>query len=401
MRISRREFLRYAGAASALLGFSGCIAPPATPAPKKPIRIGASLSLTGAYARTGQDQRNGYELWRRDVNEKGGLLGRQVEFVFYDDESKPETGAKLYEKLITEDKVDLVLGPYSSPVTFAASTVTEKYKYPMVATGSAATNIWERGYKYIFQVYTPDDFYMDGAVIFGAEKGAKTMAIVNENTVFAKGAARGASKRAKEAGIEVVFTEEYTRGAPDFSPLLSKIKALNPDILLGGTYLPDSVLITRQAKELDVNPKMFAFSVGPALQDFYNSLGKDAEYVFGASQWEPSLKLPGVKEFVERYKAAFGAEPGYHAAGGYGGAQILEEAVKRVGSIDPEKMRETLAAMETTTIFGKYKVNEKGLQVAKPSYMTQWQEGKREIVYPKEAATAAARYPTPTWKERK
>ncbi|MBI4307543.1 MAG: amino acid ABC transporter substrate-binding protein [Chloroflexi bacterium] len=381
------------------LFLAGCA--PAVPT-GKPIVIGASLSLTGSYARTGQDMKNGIDLCLKDINARGGLLGRPVDLKFYDDESKPETGARLYERLITADQVDLLLGPYSSPVTSAASTVAEKYKYPMVATGASSAELWGRGYKYLFQIYTADGRYMDGAIELAAAQGLKTVAIINENTVFAKGAAAGAAAKAKEKGLQVVFQEEYRPGVKDLTATLQKVKALAPDVIVGGTYLPESVLITRQAKELDVNPKMFAFSVGPALPDFTKNLSADAEYIFGASQWEPTLALPGVKEFVEKYKAAYeGRDPSYQATGGYGGCQLLEQAVKKAGSLDREKLRETLASLETTTVYGAYKVDATGAQVAKPSYMTQVQKGQRVIVWPTDAATAKAIFPTPPWSARR
>lgn len=375
-------------------------APSATAEPK-PLIIGASISLTGSNARTGKEVNQGFELWQKDINAAGGLMGRKVEFKIYDDETKPETAAKLYERLITVDNVELIIGPYGSPVTAAASAVTEKYKFPMIASGASATDLWDRGFRYLFEVYTAETKYMDGAIELAAEKGAKTVAIVNENTNFAKGVAAGTAELAKKKGMTVVLQEQYTQNAKDFTPLIQKIKAANPDVLIGGTYLPDAVNLTRQAKDLDLNAMMMAFSVGPALPDYYKDLAKDAEYIYGSSQWEPSLKLPGVDTFVKKYMDAYGYEPGYHAAGGYGSGQLLEAAVKKAGSLDKEKLRDALQTLETTTVFGAYKVDEKGLQTAKPGYMTQWQNGKRAIVGPKDAATAPAMYPTPNWKDRK
>jgi branched-chain amino acid transport system substrate-binding protein len=168
---------------------------------RTPIRVGVSLSLTGGLSRSGVEQAHGYRLWLEDVNARGGILGRPVEPVVYDDKSDPATGAKLYEKLIMVDKVDLVIGPYSSPVTFAASAVTEKYQYPMLGTGASARNIFERGFKYIFLVPTPSDLYMIGAVEIGAKHGAKTMVLVAENTRFTKECAEEAREHGKKHGV--------------------------------------------------------------------------------------------------------------------------------------------------------------------------------------------------------
>ncbi len=399
---NRRRLLKFvvALAVSALLilSITGCLK--AEEAVKKPILIGASVSATGKYAKTGLYQKEAFLLWEKEVNARGGLLGREVKFIIYDDKSDPTTGAKLYEKLITEDKVDLVFGPYSSPVTSAVSTVTEKYGYPTLAPGSAATTIWERGYKYIFQIYSPDKYYMDGVIEIASKNGLKTVAVINEDTAFAKGAAQGAIDSAKEVGMQVVFHEEYARDTPDYSPLLIKIKTLNPDVIIGGTYLPDAVQITRQAKDLDVNPKMLAFTVGPALPEFYESLGKDAEYVYGSTQWEPILKTPGNEKFVNDYRAMWNRDPDYHSAGGYAACEILEKAIKQVGSLDKEKLRETMAQMDTKTVFGGYKVDETGLQVGHGFFIIQWQEGKKEFVWPSYVVIKEVRFPTPSWSER-
>lgn len=390
-----------AAVAGLLLGMGGGAALAAAPAKEGPIVIGASIALSGAYSRTGEELRRGYEVWQREMNERGGLLGRPVEFKIYDDQSDPTTGAKLYEKLITSDKVNLVMSPYSSPVTFAASTVTEKYEYPMVAPGASARNIWERGYKYIFQIYPQPETELQGIFEIAKKAGVKTMAVLTEDTIFSKELAGVAVKMAKEAGLSVVFYEEYGKGPTDLSPQLLKAKARKPDILFGATYLPESVLITRQSKELDVNPKFFAFSIGPALPDYVKSLGKDAEFVLGLTQWEPVLKLPGVKEFTERYRSAYNSLPGYHAAGGYAGCQILEAAVKKAGSVDRRKIRDALASLEVKTIWGPYKVNEKGQQIAKFAYIIQIQNGERQIVWPEEVATAKLIFPTPEWERRR
>jgi branched-chain amino acid transport system substrate-binding protein len=372
----------------------------AVAADEEPILVGASVSLTGKYSRTGQEQLHGYAMWVEDVNKRGGLLGRPVKLIHYDDESKPDTGAKLYEKLITSDKVDLLLGPYSSGVTLAVSAVVEKKKFPMVSAGAASTDVWSRDFKYTFGLYTPGIYYMSRILEFAKEKGLKTVAVVNADTTFPRDVIRGVKAKVKELGMDVVLEEEYSKGATDMTPLITKIKVKKPDVLIGGTYLPDSVALVRQSKELNLNVKIFAFSVGPGLPDFGKNLNDDADYVFGSSQWEPNLKLPGVDDFVKRYEAIHGYGPGYHAAGGYGAGQVLEEAVNKAGSLDKEKLRNALVSLETTTVFGSYKVNETGIQIGKPAYMIQWLNGERELVLPSDVSTAEIKYPTPPWDNR-
>ena len=380
----------------------GLLLEPVSFAQAQPITIGAAVSLSGRFAREGQYQMEGYRLWEMDVNARGGLLGRPVKMIIYDDESEPATAVKLYEKLITGDKVDLVFGPYSSPIASAVAPVMEKYGYPSLLPGTAAADIYKRGFKNVFQIYTPAEFYFYGSVDIALKRGVKRVAVLAEATLFAKEAADGAVKRLKEKGIEVVFREDYPRGATDLSPLLSKIKAIRPpvDAIFGGAYLPDAVLITRQIKGLDINVKMLSFMVGAALPEFYKTLSRDAEFILGPTQWEASLRTPGNKEFVERYIKAFNRPPEYHSAGGYAAGQVLEATVKRVGSLDKDKLRDMLRRIELETIFGKYKVDETGLQVSHEMATIQWQDGKKEVVHPEAYSTAKERFPMPTWKER-
>jgi branched-chain amino acid transport system substrate-binding protein len=250
------------------------------PAPAQtPIRIGASLSVTGTYAKPGTQQKEGYDVCVDELNAKGGLLGRKVEFVVYDDQSMPATAVKLYEKLITEDKVDAVMGPYSSAVSEAVANVTEKYKKVMVAPLAATTSIFKKGRKYIFMVISPAEVYLEGLVDMAAKRGLKTVAIINEDTLFPKASAAGTAEAAKKRGLQVVLQESYPKGNTDFSALLVKIKALNPDVIAAGTYFDDAVAITRQMKELNVNPKMFGLTVGGDLPEFHDLLKQNAEYV--------------------------------------------------------------------------------------------------------------------------
>src|SRR2546421_7813004 len=201
---------RFVGVAAVV----ACLGPPTAQA-QAPIKIGASLSLTGTYAQPGTFQKEGYELCADHLNAKGGLLGRKVEFVFYDDQSTPATGVRLYEKLITEDKVDAVMGPYSSPITEAVANVSEKYHKVMVAPLAATTSIFKKGRKYAFMVISPAENYLEGLVDLAVKRGLKTIAIVNEDTLFSKAAAAGAVDLAKKKGLQEVFTEAYPKDNTD------------------------------------------------------------------------------------------------------------------------------------------------------------------------------------------
>ncbi len=391
----KRRFLQ-----SALLSFLFALIVLPVASFAQDIVVGASVALTGKYARTGQEQLQGFQMWVDDVNARGGLLGRKVALKYYDDESKPETGAKLYEKLITDDKVDLLIGPYSSDVTMAASTVAEKYNFPMVSSGASASQIWERGYRNVFGLYTPAEGYMVQILDYAKSKGLRKIALIYENTEFPRAIASGVKTKAKQLGMNIVFEEEYGKASTDFSSMIIKIKAKKPDMVVGGSYLPDSVAFMRQAKENRLYAKIFAFAVGPALPDFGKNLGLDADGVMGNTMFEPMLKRQAVKEFAEKYKAKYGHEPGYHAAGGYGAGQVIEDAVKKAGSLDHDKLRAALLSLDRVNVFGHYKVDATGKQIGKRGYAVQWINGNRELILPADVATAKPIYPFKDWNKR-
>jgi branched-chain amino acid transport system substrate-binding protein len=386
---------------SFILGLGLVFAMSQPTAAQGPIKIGASISVTGNYAKLGSYTRDGYLLCAKEINDRGGLLGLKLEFVIYDDRSDDATAIKLYEKLITEDKVGLVMGPYSSPITKSASTVSEKYKKIMVASLAAETAIWERGYKYLFMTISPAEVYMEGLVLLAAERGLKTIAVINEDTSFAKAAAKGAVDLAKKKGMQVVMHEAYPKGTTDFSSMLIKMKALNPDVIMGGSYFDDAVATTRQMKELDVNPKMFGVTVGGDVPDFGKQLGKTADYVYGSTQWAENLKYPGAKEFIENYKKTYNRDFSYHAPAAYGACQIQAEAIRRAKSLDSDKIREQLLKLKITTAFGDYQVDQRGFQIAHKMVLIQWQEGKRVTVWPAPLSDGKPLYPTPPWSQRK
>ncbi len=386
------------GFATVLLVVAGSATPAAA---QTPIKIGASLSLTGTYAALGQNQSRGYQLCAKHVNERGGVLGRKIEFVLYDDQSQPATGVRLYEKLITQDKVDVIMGPYSSAITEAVANINEKYKMPMVAPMASTTSIFKKGRKFAFMVQSPAEVYLEGLIDMAAKRGLKTVALVNEDTLFPKATVQGTIELAKKKGLQVVFVEAYPKGNTDFSAILTKIRAANPDVLGGATYFDDAVAITRQMKELNVNPKMYGVTVGGDLPKFYELLGKNAEFVYGSTQWEPELPYPGAKEFSEAHKKEFpGADLSYHAAGGYGGCQVLVEAIRRAGSLDGEKIREQILKLDTNTVYGGFKVDQDGFQISHRMVTFQWQEGRKVIVWPDELATGKPLFPTPPWSQR-
>ena len=363
---------------------------------QSPIRIGASISLTGTYAKPGTYQKEGYEVCVDEVNAKGGLLGRKIEFVLYDDQSLPATAVKLYEKLITEDKVEAVMGPYSSAVSEAVANVTEKYKKVMVAPLAATTSIFRKGRKYIFMVVSPAEVYLDGLVDMARQARAQDHGHRERGHAVPQGlGGRAWRSWRRSAACRWCSRRRIPKGNTDFSALLVKIKSLNPDVIAAGTYFDDAVALTRQMKELNVNPKMFGLTVGGDLPEFYDLLKQNAEYVYGATQWDGSMPYPGQKEFLAAYQKKFKREPSYHAAAGYAGCLIYVEAARKAGTLDSDKVREELLKLKTRNAFGDYAVDQDGFQTAHKMAMLQWQDGKRVIVWPEDLSDGKPRYPTP------
>jgi branched-chain amino acid transport system substrate-binding protein len=398
-------------AVAVLAALASAVAPVTEAQP--PIRIGATLSLTGTYAAIGQTRHRGHQLCVKHMNDKGGVRGRMLELVLYDDESDPATAVRLYEELITQDKVDLVLGPIGSPITDAVANVTEKHRMPMVVSGTT-TSIFKKGRKFVFTVLPPAEVWFEGLIDLAAKKGLKTVTIINEDNIFSKAAAQGTMELAKKKGLQVVFTEAYAQGTTDFSAILRRLGALNPDVLAAATYFEDAVATTRQLKDRGVNPRMYGVTVGSELPKFYETLGRNAEFVYGPTPWAPELvtlragglipiarQYPGAREFVESYRGEFpGADLSFHSAAGYAMCQILVEATQRAGSLDGAKIRDRILKLDLNTVFGAFKVDQDGVQIAHKMLLFQWQDGQKVIVWPEELAPGTPRFPTPPWSQR-
>jgi branched-chain amino acid transport system substrate-binding protein len=399
-----------AGVAAGML----CIGPGVTVAAQQPIRIGASMSLTGQYGAIGHPMLRGYQVCVKHANEKGGVLGRKIELTVEDDQSQSAASVGIYDRLLGQHQVDAVFSPYSSPITDAVADVTERYKTPMVASGAAATSVFKKGRKFVFMLLSPAEAYLEGLLDLAAKRGLKTVALVHEDTLFPKAIAQGAVELAKKKGLQVVLVERYPKGTTAFAAVLAEVRGANPDVLGAATYFEDAVAIAHQMREANVNPKMFGVTAGVDLPKFYELLGRDAEYVYGPSQWEPELvtlragglvpiarQYPGAREFAEAHRRDFpGAELSYQSGQGYGGCQILLEAIRRGGALDGERMREAILKMDTRTAFGAFKVDRDGFQVAHKMLIFQWQDGKKVIVWPEELAPGKPRFPTPPWSQR-
>src|SRR4051794_24488883 len=224
---------------------------------QQPIRIGATTALTGESSIQGSYSREGYLLCQKHVNEKGGVLGRQIEFVIYDHASNGKTAASLYEKLIVDDKVDAVLGPYGSAMTEAVADVNEKHRKLMIAPTAGTTSIWEKGRRYLIMMAAPAEGLTEGLFDLAARHGLKTVAVIQQDALFTNAIIKGAQALVKQNGLELVLLETYRTSPEDFSDLLNKVKTAKPDVLVAGSVrLVDLHAITRKMKELDLNVPM-------------------------------------------------------------------------------------------------------------------------------------------------
>ncbi len=366
------------------------------------IHLGGAISQTGRYAEPAGRFVNAYKLYADQLNAKGGLLGKKIKVTLLDDKSDKQTSIKLYEKLITQDKVDITLGPYSSGITDAVANVLERYKYPTLAPGASSGIIWKKGRKYLFNQNAIAQNYQRGAVFLAKEIGVKRIAIVGEDSLFPRQSAEGAVHWAKHLGIEVVLNENYPRKQTDFTALLQKIKARRADALISNSYFADAVAQIRQLRELNINLKIFAGTVGPGLPKFAKQLGNTAEYVLGFSQWEPRpeiLKFPGMEHFIDSYVKRHKVKPNYHAGIAWVSMQVMSQAITKAGSYDRAKVWKTLRTSQFQTIMGKWKVDENNLN-DHDGLTFQILDGQRKIVWPKSIAEVPYKLPMPKWKDR-
>ena len=370
--------------------------------PNNEVVLGGAISQTGQYAEPAGRQVNAIKLWVDEVNARGGLLGHKVVLSLLDDKSDVQTAIKLYEKLITEDKVDVLLAPYSSGITEAVANVNERYKMPFVAYGAASSPIWEKGRKYIFDIVAVAEDYQKGAVFLAKQIGVKRVAIIGQDSLFPRQVGKGAKEWAQKAGLEVVLDENYPPKQTDFTALLQKVKAAGAEAIISNSYFADSVAQLRQMRELNLDFKMYSSTVGPGLPNFAEQLGNTAEYVLGYSQWEPLpaiLKHPGMQAFIDSYEKRFNEKPNYHAGSAFGALQVTEAAIKKAGSFDSEKIREALATLDVETVFGRYKVDARGMNEHE-GLTFQILKGQRRVVWPEKWAETKAELPMPGWSKR-
>jgi branched-chain amino acid transport system substrate-binding protein len=377
-------------------------------AAKKEIKLGCAISFTGKNSRSGKLYRDSYDMAVEQINKKGGVkVGSdtyQLKIVYYDDESDPTKSSKFVEKLVAEDKVDFLLGPYSSGITIPDSLVAQRYKVPMIEGGGASGKIFSRGNKYIFGTLPPAGQYFKSTLemLKTFKPAPKTIAILYADDKFDVSVAEGTSELANEMGFNVVLHEKYAEAATDFNSILTKIKATGVEVVLVAGHTEESLNFTQQAKELNVSPKLISMTVGPSEADFRKSLGKDAEYIYGVASWSTQMNFIGylfndTKEFVKLFKEKFNYDPDYHNASGIADVAIFKDAIERAGTLDKEKVRAAIAATNLSTIYGRVQFSDNG-QIKGTSVVLQILGGEIYQVYPNGVKEPV--YPFPSWKMR-
>lgn len=391
------------------------------------IKIGALFPYSGPMALLGEETFRGAELAREMINEQGGVLGARIVYAKAD---APDATAATSEaeRLINVERIKVILGSYSSALSYAASEVTERNKVIYWEQGAIADPITERGFKYLFRVLPRASQFGEMAAEYAANVVGPTLkidpkkmgvGIIFEDTLYGTTVGKYANQRAKELGLSILASETYSQKAVDLSSIVLKLKALKPDVIIATQYISDGILFWRQAKELGLNVKAF-IGTGAAhgLLDFPKAVGDDANYILnidpavGLNEANLSARArEELKTFTERYTKKIGRPPAVHSTLGYVGAMVLfRDVLPKAGALDPEKIREAALKVDIAdgdTVMGW------GVKFAPPDHksagtnlraypaLMQWQEQRLHVVYPEKWAVRKATLPLPTWEERR
>ena len=395
-----------------------CFSPAAAKVEGDNIVLGAAVSITGKYSTNGKHTKNGYDLAAKRINSMGGVVvdGRayQIQIVYYDDESTPARAAQLAERLIQQDGVQFMLGPYSSGLTKAMAPVTERHKIPMIEANGASRSLFTKGYRYLFAVLSASEQYLSSAVDLLAEKssalgkspGEMKIAVVVENDPFSLDVRLGIKDAADRHGMEVVIDDKFPKNLDDMSTTLSKVKAVSPDALFISGHAKGAATAARQIEQFRTDTPFIAMTHCDSAQ-IEQKTPVGAEHIFCAQQWHKLLSYEdddGVfgtgLDFVRLFIEEYGYEPPYQAAESAAAVQVWADAFKRAQSFDPEKLRDTIAETKMQTFYGNVRFDETGKNIAKPMVMSQILKSDYKVVAPTRWADAEAVIPAPKWSER-
>ena len=374
------------------------------------VTLGASLQLTGADANLARYFRDGYQIAADRINEQGGITidGRTYRLAvkLLDNQSNINLGIQQYTQLITRDKVDFLLGPYSSNHTLDESSVAEKYRIPMVQGGGAAKQIFDRGYRYIFGTAPPAENYFGSTIemMTKLEPRVHTLALLTADDAFDVAVRAGTAARARHEGIDVVIDEVYPEHSPNFTSLLALVKSKSPDAILSGGHETEALNFMREAKSLDASPQaLLSLTVGVPAADFRAALGKDAEGVFGMTPWviSPVMRdrwFGDGQQFAQLFQRRFGYEPDYHVASAVADVETYAYALEKAETLDRDKVRDAIAKSDFECVYAQIRYQPDG-QIDIPQIVIQVEGGKIAPIYTDHFLNRPV-YPAPLWGKR-
>ncbi|HXP72924.1 MAG TPA: amino acid ABC transporter substrate-binding protein [Stellaceae bacterium] len=362
-------------------------------AEERPLVIGGSVSITGALAVDAAYHLHGIQQGIEDANAQGGWLGRKIELKYYDDKSDAGTAVRLYTKLITEDNVDLLIGPYSSGITQAVAPLINKYEKAMIEPEASVPDIYVPGNLWNIQGIAPSFGYLEGVLPLAKSHGAKTVAVLALKSAFSLACDKARLEQVKALDMALVYDTTYALPQPDFSSLALAIKNAQPDVVVVCSYYPDAVGIAQSLQRAGYAPKFFAEAIGPAEDEFTKALGPIANRIISNTSWWASLKTAGNAAFIAHYKATFHQDPDYHAASGYGAIQALGAALNAVKVIDQAKLHDWLLHNEVQTVQGTFASDPNGAAKKFNQFLFQIQDGTRKLIWPAADAEAPAQVP--------
>lgn len=395
----------------AVAGFLILWAIPQSVGAQDEVVVGIPLAITGIHAKFGEQHHHGYQMALEEILAQGGIRqgafqGRKLRFHFEDEEGKPEKAKAVTEKLITRDKVPLIMGGYSSSEVFAIAGTTAQYGMPFISPSGAADEITQKGWKNVFRLNQPASEYCSGLQDFMLQVVKPTSTVILfENTLFGTSTARAMREWCEENKIKVLMFEPYEAGAPDFKPMLTRVKSVKPEVIFMVSYIMDAVLLTRQTAELNIDSKLFCGgAAGFALPEYLDGVGKLGEGVMTAVLWSHDVKYPGAKKFYGDFLKKYNLAPTYHGAEAYSAAYVCRDVLERTKSLSKEDLIKALSKTDTMTIFGpvkfiRYKkfTNQNKL----PALVVQVINGKNETIWPPQAAASKYIYPQPKWKVKR
>jgi branched-chain amino acid transport system substrate-binding protein len=370
------------------------------------LKFSIPLPITGPQAKFGEIEKNSYGIALQEINEAGGIKGRRVVLEFEDSQAKPEVSRAIAEKLIDVKKQPVLFGEYSSSCSKSIAAVAEERKTPYMVVTGATDDITQQNYKYIFRMNPTNAYYAGGMMSFFKEVVKPTsIAILYESSDFGTSGGEDMVKQAEKVGMKILMKEKYEKGAVDFKPILSKVKAERPDVIYMVSYVMDAALLMKQIKELRIDATLFAGgAAGFAIPEFIESAKDASEYVVTATLWSPQVAYPGAKEFAERYKRLYKDSPSYHGAEAYSALYVIKDVLTKAKSMTSEDIRLAMKATDLMTAFGPVKFEDKEgytNQNFMDTLVMQVINGQHETIWPQKYASKKYIFPIPRWRDRK